>query len=157
VGTAAAVTARDTPVEPAEAQTCPQCGQKVLDRRSWNGDGEWAPALYHERCGRAMRADRAALVFKRYLDKHHLLPRGMGGTGCDEPGPLRRYRRRVPDARCPACRRWSPRQSWDAVPAGSFPFPILCPACGAVADVGAIGFRMTTTPPAPPPPPGVRV
>jgi hypothetical protein len=61
-------------------------------------------------------------------------------------GPLCRYGRLVPDARCPTCRQWAPRQDWQSVPAGSFPFTIRCPSCGAEADVGAVGYRMTTTP-----------
>jgi hypothetical protein len=41
---------------------------------------------------------------------------------------------------------WAPRQDWQAVPPGSFPFVIRCPTCGAEADVAAIGCRMTVTP-----------
>jgi hypothetical protein len=57
------------------------------------------------------------------------------------------YRRSVPDARCPTCQQWAPRQAWEAVPPGSFPFTSRCPACAAVADVAEIGYRTTTTPP----------
>jgi hypothetical protein len=52
----------------------------------------------------------------------------------------------MPDVRCPTCQAWAPRQDWQSMPAGSFPFTIRCPGCAAVADVAEVGYRMTTTP-----------
>jgi hypothetical protein len=52
----------------------------------------------------------------------------------------------MPDARCPTCRQWSPRQDWQVVPPGSFAFTMRCSSCGSAADVGQVGYRMTGTP-----------
>ena len=54
--------------------------------------------------------------------------------GCPTPG-------------CPTCHRWAPRQDWQTAPGEPFPFRIVCPACGAEADVGDIGYRLGSTPP----------
>jgi hypothetical protein len=57
----------------------------------------------------------------------------------------------MPDARCPTCRQWAPRHTWQSVPPGEFPFVIRCPNCDATAKVGDIGYRMSLTPEQPPP------
>jgi len=51
----------------------------------------------------------------------------------------------MPDARCPTCRQWTPRQDWQAVPPDEFPFLVRCPSCGATADVHDVGYRMTVS------------
>lgn len=48
----------------------------------------------------------------------------------------------MPDARCPGCGAWSPREAWPAAPGQAFPFRIVCPRCGAVADVADVDYRL---------------
>jgi hypothetical protein len=43
---------------------------------------------------------------------------------------------------------WAPRQDWEAVPPGSFPFTIRCPRCGTDHDVADGAYRLGgVTPP----------
>jgi hypothetical protein len=48
----------------------------------------------------------------------------------------------VPDVRCPACDQWSPRIEWQTAEGEVFPFRIVCPRCGASADVAEVGYRL---------------
>src|SRR3954453_7419284 len=48
----------------------------------------------------------------------------------------------MPDARCPGCGAWTPRETWLAAPGQAFPFRIVCPCCGAVADVADVDYRL---------------
>ena len=54
----------------------------------------------------------------------------------------------LPEPFCAGAGRQAPRQDWDAVPPGSFPFTIRCPSCDTEVDVADIGYRLgAMTPP----------
>jgi hypothetical protein len=54
----------------------------------------------------------------------------------------------MPDARCPDCDCWTPRIQWETAPGEPFPFRIVCPRCGAVADVAEVDYRLGSRGPA---------
>jgi DNA-directed RNA polymerase subunit RPC12/RpoP len=53
----------------------------------------------------------------------------------------------MPDARCPDCQHWSRRIEWSTAPGEPFPFRIVCPRCGAVADVAEVDYRLGSVAP----------
>ena len=61
----------------------------------------------------------------------------------------------MPDARCPHCGGWAPRQQWETAPGQPFPFRIVCPGCGGESDCGDVDYRLSPSAAAPPPPAGI--
>jgi hypothetical protein len=53
----------------------------------------------------------------------------------------------MPDARCPTCGEWSPRQDWTDASAQAFPFTIVCPRCDRGSDVADIDYRLGASTP----------
>jgi DNA-directed RNA polymerase subunit RPC12/RpoP len=54
----------------------------------------------------------------------------------------------MPDVRCPRCQRWSRRDQWATAPGEPFPFRVVCPRCGQVADVAEVEYRLGAVAPA---------
>jgi hypothetical protein len=55
---------------------------------------------------------------------------------------------RMPDACCASCQSWSRRIDWSTAPGEPFPFRVVCPRCGAVADVAEVEYRLGAVAPA---------
>ena len=75
-----------------------------------------------------------------------LAPTRDASVGTSDTVRAAEARLRMPDARCPTCGEWSPRQDWTDAPGQAFPFVVVCPRCDRGSDVAEIAYRLNATP-----------